>query len=95
MITASCRMAAAALEHALQDQPDKIYNDLAEAVRCLVRLRDELIAEQRAGAGRDDLDRCNAILSMVVGSEYPLAGIRRDRVQQALQELSALCGGSL
>ena len=95
MITASCRMAAAALEHALQDQPDKIYNDLAEAVRCLVRLRDELIAEQRAGASRGDLDRCNAILSMVIGSEYPLAGIRRDRVQQALQELSALCGGSL
>jgi hypothetical protein len=94
MSIASCRMAAAALEHALQDEPGKIYADLAEAVRCLVRLRDELIAEQHASANRGDLDRCNAILSMVIGSEYPLAGIRRDRVQQALQELSALCGGS-
>ena len=95
MTTAFCRMAAAALERALQDQPDKIYDDLAEAVRCLVQLRDELMTEQRAEGRRDRLDRCNAILSMVVGGEYPLAGVRRERVQKAREELAPLCDGPL
>lgn len=89
MIATSCRMAVAALDRALQDEPDKIYDDLAEAVRRLVQLRDELIAEQRATANRDRLDRCNAILSTVIGGEYPLAGIRRDRMQQARDELAS------
>jgi hypothetical protein len=95
MTTASCRMATAALDRALRDEPDKVYDDLAEAVRCLVRLRDELITEHRAGGHHDHLDRCNAILSMVVGGEYPLAGVRRERVQKARDELASLCEGRL
>jgi hypothetical protein len=90
MTEAYCRAAVAALDRALQDRPDKIYDDLAEAVRCLVRLRNELITEQRATARRDRLDRCNAVLSMVIGGEYPLAGVRRDRVQKARDELASL-----
>lgn len=93
MTTTSARMAAAALERALQDEPDKIYDDLAEAVRCLVRLRDELITQQRAGRPCHGLERCNAILSMVVGGEYPLAGVRRERVQKARDELASLYEG--
>jgi hypothetical protein len=56
-------------------------------------LRAELIAERRSGKGDHCLDRCNAILSMVIGSEYPLAGIRRDRVQKARDELASLFEG--
>ena len=85
-----CRAAVAALDRALHDRPDKIYDDLAEAVRCLVALRTELAARWRDGAPRDCLDRCNAILSMVVGGEYPLVGIRRDRVRKAGDELRSL-----
>jgi hypothetical protein len=85
-----CHAAMAALDRALDDRPDKIYNDLAEAVCCLVQLRAELAAQWRDGAPRDRLDHCNAILSMVVGGEYPLAGVRRDRVQQARDELPSL-----
>ena len=36
-----------ALDRALDDRPDKIYHDLAEAVRCLVLLRTELTARRR------------------------------------------------
>jgi hypothetical protein len=82
----------AALDRALEDRPDKIYDDLAEAVRCLVQLRAALAARWRDGASRDKLDRCNAILSMVVGGEFPLAGIRRDRVRSARDELRSLLG---
>ena len=80
----------AALDRALEDRPDKIYHDLAEAVRCLVQLRNELTAGRREGEPGDRLERCNAVLSMVIGGEYPLAGLRRDRLQKARDELASL-----
>ena len=87
-----CRAAVAALDRALDDRPDMIYHDLAAVVRCLVKLRIELTAARREGEPGDRLERCNAILSMVIGGEYPLAGIRRDRLQRARVELASLIG---
>ena len=71
-------------------RPDKIYHDLAEAVRCLVLLRTELTARRREGEPGDRLERCNAVLSMVIGGEYPLAGLGRDRLHKASDELASL-----
>ena len=85
-----CRAAVAALGCALDDRPDKIYHDLAEVVRCLVLLRTELAARRREGEAGDRLERCNAVLSMVIGGEYPLAGLRRDRLRKARDELASL-----
>ncbi len=85
-----CRAAVAALDQALDDRPDQIYHDLAEAIRCLVQLRSGLTARRREGAPGDRLERCNAILSMVIGGEYPLAGLRRDRLLKARDELTSL-----
>ena len=85
-----CRAAVAALDRALDDRPNQIYHDLAEAVRCLVLLRTELTATRREGEPDDRLERCNAVLSMVIGGEYPLAGLRRDRLHKARDELASL-----
>jgi len=87
-----CRVAIAALDRALDDRPIiyKIYHDLAEVVRCLVLLRTELTARRREGEAGDRLERCNAVLSMVIGGEYPLAGLRRDRLRKARDELASL-----
>ena len=87
-----CRAAVAALDCALDDRPDKIYHDLAEAVRCLVLLSTELTVTRREGEPGESLDRCNAVLSMVIGGEYQLAGNRRDRVRKARDELAWLLG---
>jgi hypothetical protein len=87
-----CRAAVAALDRALDDRPDKIYHDLAEVVRWLVKLRTVLTAARREGDPGDLLERCNAVLSMVIGGEYPLAGIRRDRLQKARDELAIVLG---
>jgi hypothetical protein len=87
-----CRAAVAAFDRALDDRPDKIYHDLAEVVRCLVRLRTELTAARRQGELAHRLEQCNAVLSMVIGGEYPLAGLRRDRMQGARDELTTLLG---
>jgi hypothetical protein len=65
-----CRAAVAVLDRALEDGADKVYDDVAEAARCLVQLRDELTARAREATAADLLQQCNAILSMVVGSEY-------------------------
>ena len=85
-----CRAAIASLDRALDDGPDKIYHDLADVVRCLVQLRSELTATRLEGEPGDRLERCNAVLSMVIGGEYPLAGLRRDRLQKARDELASL-----
>ena len=87
-----CRAAVAALDRALDDRPDQIYHDFAEVLRCLVQLRTELTARRRGGEPGDRMERCNAILSMVIGGEYPLAGLRRDRLQKARDELASLLG---
>lgn len=92
MTTDHYHPAVAALDRALDDRPDKIYHDLAGVVRCLVQLRTEFIAKRREGEPGARLDRCNAILSMGIGCEYPLAGLRRDRLQKARDELATLLG---
>lgn len=84
--------ALAALDRAIEDRPDKVYDDLAEAVRCIVRLRRELATNRRNGEAGDSLERCNAVLSLVIGSEYPLAGIRHERMKQAREKLASLLG---
>ena len=74
-----------------RDGDHSTYQDLLEASRCLVALRAILIVERRRGALVDDtLDWLNAIISHVVAAEYPLAGIRRERVESARRGLSIL-----
>lgn len=83
--------ALAAMDRALCDQPDVVYEDLVEAVRRLIGLRDQLIEERRRGAlAGDQLDRLNAVLSLVVAAEYPLEGERRERVEAARRELASI-----
>ena len=89
-----CRTALQVLDRALEDRPDRIYNDMVAAVRCLVRLRDSLIRERRAGRGSPEHDerlrRVNAVLSAVVGGEYPLVGVRKERIKKARDAVEAL-----
>jgi hypothetical protein len=88
-----CDGAVEALDRALRDQPDRLYDDVAEAVRCLVRFRDEMIERQRSDPDAETggrLRRANAILSLVVGGEYPIAGLHRERLEKARDALDKL-----
>jgi hypothetical protein len=93
---ALCETAVAALDEVLAEHPDKINDELNEAARCLVRTRDGLIDQRRQGENvQSHLDQVNAILSVVVGSEYPLVGVRWDRVQEARNGLAALLADNI
>ena len=93
-MNALCTAAVDALEHALTERPDQIYDDMVKVVRCLVSLRDDLIGRCRDGTAppeaRDLLNRTNAILSLVVGGEYPLVGVRRERIELARDAVKSL-----
>ncbi len=92
-----CKAALAALavlDRVLEESPERMAGDLPEAVRGIVRLRDRLIERRRADPGAHDLeerlDRTNAILSVVTGGEYPLVGVRRQRIVEARDALAGL-----
>lgn len=84
--------AVAALDRALDDRPDHIHDDLSAAVRCVAALRDELIERKHAAAEAPDrLARVNALLSQLVAAEYPLDGVRRQRIEQVRGQIADLC----
>ncbi|HEY4471925.1 MAG TPA: hypothetical protein VGN21_12190 [Stellaceae bacterium] len=93
-MTPEVETALAAMDRALRDRPSLVYDDLTEAVRCLVRLRDGLIAARRGGdtAAGDRLEGLNALFSLVVAAEYPLEGVRRSRIENARRALTVLFG---
>jgi hypothetical protein len=85
------RTAVEALDRALRDRPEQLYDDLSDAVCCLVRLRDVLIDQTaKEPVNADRLRRLNALLSLVVGGEYPVQGLSRDRLKKARNALAEL-----
>jgi formate dehydrogenase major subunit len=81
------REALARLDHVLRDHPALLAAELTDAVRGVVALRGEMIVRRdRDGPGPavdQRLERVNAILSMLIGSEFPLTGARWQRIERA------------
>lgn len=88
----NCSKALAALDSSLGKRPDGLQRGLEQALCCLVQVRDGYIEQERSvpGCARDRLKRVNAILSMVVCSEYPVSGIRKENITKARDELARL-----
>ncbi len=89
--TEHAREAIELLTKALDESPERVGEDVDIAERHIAWLRDRLIdalrndaAEASASGGRREaLGRVNVALSLVVGVEYPLAGIHRGPMKQA------------
>lgn len=85
--------ALAAIE-ALLDEKDPVrsHEPISHAVRCLVALRDHLIENQRSGQAidRSMLDKVNALLSLSCAIEYPLVGVRWERMRMTRDALMEL-----
>jgi hypothetical protein len=93
-MSVQCAAALAALDRVLEQRPDALQDELKDAIRCLVQLRSELTAEHRLdrndAKARQRLDRTNAVLSVLIGGEYPLVGVRWSRIKQAREDLTKL-----
>ena len=83
-----CREGLEALDHVLEHRPDHVHDEIARATRCIVHVRDELIAARRAGDARygDLLGHVNSLLSVLIAGEFPLAGVRWERMKRARDE---------
>lgn len=99
-----CRDSVAHLNDALGVSPAQLGQEVDIAERDVARLRDRLIDQLRrqeggpeaVGRRRATLDKVNAALSLIVGVEYPAAGIQRTALEQARDTLrQVLEDGSL
>lgn len=95
----SCRAACKAFDAIVAARPEVTHDRLAAAVRLIVSMRNALVNERRSGrfdSGRQELlDRVNAILSLATSAEFPLAGVRWERIvaiRQAMHDLAPRCG---
>jgi hypothetical protein len=85
--------ALAAVEQLLAERPDRVAQDFSQATRCLSAYRDALIGIWRqtgAAADRHRLGRVNAVLSVIVGGNYPLGEIPWPLIEKARAELADL-----
>ena len=95
MISPGTRQAAEAalrqLDRLLAERPHEVHEDLSEAVRGIVGIRDDLIRRVRTdGSGKDVLDRVNQLVSIAVGAEFPVTGLHWDRIGTTRDMLRAL-----
>lgn len=97
-----CRHAAELIARAQADQPRHLSEDVDEAERAVVFLRDRLIGKLRGAASPEEaahwraaLAHVNGALSLVVGVEYPASGVQRTLLEQAAGALNRLLGTDL
>jgi len=80
-----CEEAVRGLDAVLAAKQPPERDLIAEATRCIARLRDDLIERQRSGCLPDAslLPETNALLSELVAAEFPLVGVRKKRIEAA------------
>jgi hypothetical protein len=85
--------ALAAIDRVVEERPQSAQPLCLAVTEAVVRLRDELIAEQRRAGGSDvsrHLKHTNALLSLVFSIQYPLEGVHSEKLTQARDELAKL-----
>jgi len=82
------------LDRVLAQKPEKNGHDFCATIRCLTGLREALLTERRAGApgsvSGDQLSRLNAVISAVLGGEFPIGRVPWEQVEAARRSYAAL-----
>jgi hypothetical protein len=80
-----------ALEAAIAHGPQAPHQEVADAVRCMIALRDHLLERARRGDDtRTALARVNSLVSLAHGAEHPLIGFHLHRLEQTRDGLAEL-----
>ena len=95
--TQLCREAIGLLDAALDKPAALLTAEVDTAERKIVALRDVLIERaRRQGSGVDSsLGQVNVAVSLVVGLEYPVAGVQRELLTQARSVLQQVLESGL
>ena len=84
----------ARLDKLLSDRPHRIGHDFSEATRCLTALREQIVGHLRAGnappGAAERLARLNAVLSVLVGTHYPVGAPKWPHLQRARDSFAEL-----
>lgn len=79
--------ALASLDRLIAVSAPATVEEAMQALRCVVALRDILVAERRAKGATPALDArlscINAVLSLTWSGAVPIMGFRRERLEQA------------
>jgi len=79
--------ALASLDRLIAVMPPATVEEAMQALRCVVALRDLLVAERRAKGASAAIDArlacINAVLSLTWSGAVPVSGFRRERLEQA------------
>lgn len=92
---AAARRALEAMDDALSHRPKQTGHDFSAATRCLVVLRDQVIAEMRERPTpelRDQLARLNGVISVFYGGQFPIGAVPWEHVEKARDSFVALIG---
>jgi hypothetical protein len=96
-LTELCQHAIDLLQTSLKQKPSELKEEVDQAERTVVQLRNRLIDMLRqdststdAQQRRSALNDINAALSLIVGTEYSVGGIHRNHLEQAQRLLEPL-----
>jgi hypothetical protein len=82
-----------AVDKLLAERPEKVGSDFSEATRRVVEFRDRLIDRWRQTHAEPDRQRLadvNSVLSVVIGSHFPLGAIPWPQLEKARGILARL-----
>lgn len=86
--------AAACLAQAHGKPAAEARQDFGRAMVAVIGARNGLLQSPPGKADRSQLDRVNALLSLMASIEFPLAGFHSDRMELVARELDALRQGA-
>jgi hypothetical protein len=87
--------AADRYDHVVSDRPEALHEALTEAAARVIQLRDAVIARAReeGDTAREDLAAVSAVLSLAYSAQFPISGLRWDRMEQTRDALRDLLKG--
>lgn len=89
MNSAALREAARSVQMCMAQPPEAAKQTFHGAMRQVIRVRNGLLT-QEAALDPGQLDRINAVLSLMSSIEFPLAGLHSGRLEQVIRALHQL-----
>lgn len=88
-----CDKALETLDRVLDEKPEQYHEEVVEVLRCLVSIRNHLIARRRSEPSGDldeRLDHANVVISVMTSGSFPVVGLNHERLKQARDLMASI-----